>query len=315
MSVALRSSEQLLAIQRLADAAPDAVSELARVEGIPILVFRFGNVDPATPVLLITGGVHGLERIGSDVAIAFLSSIVTRRAWDRVLHDALARCRVVVLPLVNPVGMMRGQRANGSGVDLMRNGPAHELGGTPLLGGQRLSPRLPWYMGPAGAPMQPEAETLISLVEAETFRTPLSIALDLHSGYGFRDRLWYPYARTREPIADLPAVEAFGRLLDAALPNHIYRLEQTAQAYTIRGDLWDHLYDRRRATGGGVLLPLTLEMGSWMWVRKSPLQALSTIGRFNPVVPHRHRRTLRRHIPLLELLLHAAASHHAWLPG
>jgi hypothetical protein len=102
-------------------------------------------------------------------------------------------------------------------------------------------------------------------------------------------------------------------LLDVTLPNHVYRVEQTARAYTIRGDLWDHLYDRRRATGGGVMLPLTLEMGSWAWVRKNPLQGLSSLGRFNPVKPHRHRRTLRRHLPLLDFLFHAAASHRTWL--
>ncbi len=311
----LRSSEQLLAIERLAASCPASVRELARVEGLPIVAFQFGTQRSSAPVLVVTGGVHGLERIGTDVAIAFLSSLVTRLAWDQVLHDALARCRVVVLPLLNPVGMMRGQRANGNGVDLMRNAPAHPLGGTPLLGGQRLSSRLPWYMGPAGAPMQPEAAALLSLVEAETFASPLAIALDLHSGYGFTDRLWYPYARTREPISDLPAMAALGRLLDDTLPNHVYTFEQTAQAYTIRGDLWDHLYDLRRAAGGGVLLALTLEMGSWMWVRKSPLQGLSTLGRFNPVVPHRHRRTLRRHLPLLEFLLHATASHAAWQPS
>lgn len=135
--------------------------------------------------------------------------------------------------------------------------------------------------------------------------------LDLHSGFGFVDRLWYPYARTREPLPDLPAIEA----LADTLPNHVYRIEQTARVYTIRGDLWDYLYDRRRAAPTpGMLLPLTLEMGSWTWVRKNPLQGLSSLGRFNPVKPHRHRRTLRRHLPLMELLFHAAASHAAWLP-
>jgi hypothetical protein len=104
-------------------------------------------------------------------------------------------------------------------------------------------------------------------------------------------------------------------LLDETLPNHVYRVEQTAQVYTIRGDLWDHLYDRRRAAGPGALLPLTLEMGSWTWVRKNPLQVLSSLGRFNPTKPHRHRRTLRRHLPLLDFLLHATASYRAWAPA
>ena len=299
----------LAAIERLVAAQPEAASVLAHVEDLPIHAFRFGS---GKPVLIVTGGVHGLERIGSEVAIAFLGSLVTRLAWDQVLHDALARCRVVVVPLVNPVGMARAQRANGNGVDLMRNAPAHPLGGTPLLGGQRISPRLPWFMGTAGAPMETEARALVDLVEAETAASPFALALDCHSGFGFIDRLWYPYARTREPLPDRPAIDALGRLLDNALPNHVYRFEQTAQAYTIRGDLWDYLYDRRREAGG-TLLPLTLEMGSWAWVRKNPLQGLSSLGRFNPIKPHRQRRTLRRHLPLFEFLLHAAASYDAWL--
>jgi hypothetical protein len=310
-----RGLDALLAIEQLAAARPEAVRELARVEAMPIYAFRFGVAEPSAPAFLVTGGVHGLERIGTEVAIAFLSSLIARLSWDNVLHDALARCRVIIVPLVNPVGMARGQRANGNGVDLMRNAPAHDLGGTPLLGGHRLSPRLPWYMGAPGAPMETESAALVQLVEDELFTTPFAIALDLHSGFGFVDRLWYPYARTREPLPDLPAIVALCRLLDGTLPNHVYRVEQTAQTYTIRGDLWDHLYDRRRAAGGGVLLPLTLEMGSWMWVRKNPLQGLSSLGRFNPTKPHRHRRTLRRHMPLLEFLLHTTASHRAWVPG
>jgi hypothetical protein len=299
----------LAAIERLADAVPDATEVLARPGGLAMRAFRFGATDRAAPVLFACGGVHGLERIGTDVAIAYLEQLVARLPWDAVLHAALARCRVVVVPLVNPVGMSRGTRANGNGVDLMRNAPEAGTGGTPLLGGQRISPRLPWYMGARGAAMEQEAAALIALVERELMHARFAIALDLHSGFGFIDRLWYPYARTREPPPDLARIEAFARLLDAAMPNHVYRVEQTAQAYTIRGDLWDYLYDRPRA---GVMLPLTLEMGSWTWVRKNPRQLLSSLGRFNPVAPHRHRRTLRRHLPLMELLLHAVVSWEAW---
>jgi hypothetical protein len=281
---------------------------LATVDDLPIHAFRFGTPDRTAPALLVTGGVHGLERIGTDVAIAFLTSLVARLAWDTILHDALARCRVIVVPLVNPVGMSRGQRANGNGVDLMRNAPAADTGGTPLLGGQRISRHLPWYMGDG---LETEARVLVELVERELLAAPFTLALDLHSGYGFRDRIWYPYARTREPPPDLAAIHALARLLDDTLPNHVYRVEQTAQAYTIRGDLWDYLYDRPRA---GVFLPLTLEMGSWTWVRKNPWQGFSQLGRFNPIKPHRLRRTLRRHLPLIDFLFHAAASHQRWLP-
>jgi hypothetical protein len=50
-----------------------------------------------------------------------------------------------------------------------------------------------------------EAAALVRLVEDELFAAPLAIALDLHSGFGFVDRLWCPHARTREPPPDLPA--------------------------------------------------------------------------------------------------------------
>jgi predicted deacylase len=292
---------RLAEIEALARTAPQ-VDVLATIEHMPIHAFTFGG---GGPTLLVTAGVHGVEQIGTDVAIAYLTSLLARMRWDRVLHDALARCRVIVVPLLNPVGMARNQRANGNGVDLMRNAPIASTGGTPLLGGQQLSRHLPWFMGHA---LEPEARALIELVEGIT--APCTIALDLHSGYGFRDRIWYPYARTREAPPDLPAIESLARLLDDTLPNHVYRVEQTAQAYTIRGDLWDYLYDQPRT---GTFLPLTLEMGSWTWVRKNPLQGLTNLGRFNPVKPHRLRRTLRRHLPLLDFLLHATASHDAWL--
>lgn len=313
-----RELPELSAIDTLAASAAGIaqVEVLARVgyRDYPIYAFSFGAAARNVPILLVTGGVHGLERIGTDVAIAYLSSLVARVPWDAPLADALARCRVVVVPLVNPVGMALGRRANGRGVDLMRNAPSDDVGGTPLLGGQRLSPRLPWFMGERGAAMEPEARVLVDLVERETFSTAFAIAVDLHSGFGFIDRLWYPYARTREPTPEQPAIDALSHLLDDTLPNHVYRVEQTARAYTIRGDLWDYLLDRRRDHRGGTLLPLTLEMGSWTWIRKNPLQGLSRLGRFNPVAPHRLRRTLRRHLPLLEFLHHAAASHAAWLP-
>src|SRR5262245_7281212 len=175
-----RALPELDAIERLATTAPSA-EVLATVDGLPIHAFAFGATDRRVPTLLITGGVHGLERIGTEVAIAYLTTLVARLAWDTVLHAALAQCRVLVVPLINPAGRSRGLRPNGNGVDLMRNAPAAPLGGTPLLGGQQISPRLPWYMGAPGAPMEPEAAALVAFVERELFATPFAIALDLHS--------------------------------------------------------------------------------------------------------------------------------------
>lgn len=305
----MRPPPELDAIEALAERVHDHVDTLATVDGLPIRCFRFGPTGRRLPALLIVAGVHGIERIGTHVAIAYLDALTARLRWDELLRRSLDRVRLLVVPLLNPVGMALGQRANGQRVDLMRNAPDPAKIATPLIGGQRMTARLPWFMG---AEVQTESAALMSLVEEELFDSPASLALDLHSGFGVVDRLWYPYARTREAPPDQPAIDALQRLLDGSLPNHVYRVEQTARVYTIRGDLWDHLYDRRRQRGGGILLPLTLEMGSWSWVRKNPLQGFSLEGRFNPIKPHRLRRTLRRHIPLIEFLLHAAAGFRAW---
>src|SRR5262249_21343812 len=163
------------------------------------------------------------------------------------------------------------------------NAPVHrDTAATPLVGGQRFSPRLPWFMGAEGAAMEPEARALVDLVERCAGDSHFAIAIDCHSGFGVIDRLWFPYARTRTPAPHLAELYALRRLLDRTLPNHVYRVEPTARVYTIGGDLWDHLYDRAVARGR-VLLPLTLEMGSWSWVRKNPTQMLTRLGRFNPM--------------------------------
>jgi hypothetical protein len=309
--------ELLRLIESLADAA--RVRVLGRVDvaevSLPIFSVTLGSSEPDAPSLAFVGGVHGLERIGAQVVLAYLKTLSVRLSWDRVLLDLLERVRLVFVPLVNPGGMWLGSRANPRGVDLMRNAPRHpDSHGTLLVGGQRLSRRLPWFAGDPERGLELESRVLIDAMEREILPSRVAIAIDCHSGFGLVDRLWFPYARTRKPFPHLAEVMGIKLLLDQTLPNHVYRVEPQAQSYTIDGDLWDHLYDRSRARdASSVFVPLTLEMGSWLWVRKNPWQLGSIYGGFNPLVPHRLRRTLRRHLPLFDLLLHALASPEAWI--
>lgn len=292
----------------------------------PIWALTLGSTQPDAPTLAFVGGVHGLERIGTQVVLAYLRTLSVRLTWDEVLHDTLSRVRVVFVPLLNPGGMWLGKRGNPANVDLMRNAPrplaadARQHGlfargrGTFLVGGQRVSRYLPWFAGTPEQGMERESAALVQVIEQELFTAQTSIAIDCHSGFGMVDRLWFPYARTRKPFPHLAEVVGIKRLLDATLPHHVYRVEPQARAYTIDGDLWDYLYDRQRALHPAhVFVPLTLEMGSWAWVRKNPSQLWSLAGSFNPVLPHRLKRTLRRHVPLFDLLLHAIRSPAAWL--
>ena len=281
---------------------------------LPVWALTLGAAEAMAPCLVFVGGVHGLERIGTQVVLAYLRTLSVRLSWDRVLHDTLSRVRLLFVPLVNPGGMLLGRRGNPRGVDLMRNAPRGPGGrGTPLLGGQRISRFLPWYAGDPERAPEPESRALIKVVQREIGESRVALAMDCHSGFGMVDRIWFPYARTRRPFPHLAEVVGIKRLLDTTLPNHVYRIEPQAHAYTIQGDVWDHLYDRQLAGNpDAVFVPLTLEMGSWAWVRKNPRQIWSIGGSFNPVLPHRLKRTLRRHLSLFDFLLHAIASDEAW---
>jgi hypothetical protein len=282
----------------------------------PVYVLSLGNPDPACGAIGLFGGVHGLERIGAQVVINGLHTIVQRLRWDRSLHQMLERLRLVFMPVVNPGGMWRGTRANPQGVDLMRNAPVDCLdGAAPLLGGQRLSAGMPWYRGRAGQAMQPEAQALCDAVTQELLPHDFALSIDCHSGFGLSDRLWFPHAHTTQPIEHLPELAALRGLLDESLVHHRYLIEPQSRQYLTHGDLWDHLYLGAAANPGRVFLPLTLEMGSWLWVKKNPRQAFSRRGIFNPLIMHRQQRVLRRHMALLDFAMRAAYSHAAWLPA
>ena len=205
-----------------------------------VQAITLGNASLHVPAAGFFGGVHGLERIGAEVVIAYLQSLVTRMRWDSTLHRQLESVRLVFMPLVNPGGMLRGTRANPAGVDLNRNAPVDADDRVPwLVGGQRASPNLPWYRGAAGTPMQPEAQALCNLVRDELLSRPFSIAIDCHSGFGTRDRLWFPYAHTRAPVRHLAEMHALQDIFGRAHPQHRYIIEPQSSQYLAHGDLWD----------------------------------------------------------------------------
>jgi hypothetical protein len=235
--------------------------------------------------------------------------------WDRSTQRLLETTRLLMIPLVNPVGMSLRLRANGNFVDLMRNAPVEAVGLEKwhLFGGQRLTTKLPWYRGIAGAPMEIEAQAVCDFVRREIFPAKLALGIDVHSGYGVVDRLWFPYAKTREPFEKVAEAQALKQLLDRTYARHVYRIEPQSSEYLAHGDLWDYLFDEYRlAQPQGCFIPFTLELGSWLWVKKNWWQFFSRIGLFNPNLPHRERRILRRHVFLLDFLFRAAQSPELW---
>ncbi|GAA3535966.1 DUF2817 domain-containing protein [Zobellella aerophila] len=284
----------------------------SKADSFPVQVLRLGSRATDAPALGLFGGVHGVERIGTQVVLAYLHSLVESLRWSSLAHELLERVSLVFMPIVNPVGLVRATRANGNGVDLMRNSPVEACGPvTWPLGGQRLTRHLPWYRGQA---MEPEARALCAAVERYLMGRPFSLALDCHSGYGRQDRIWFPFAGNREPPPNLAAITALRALFLTSYPNHnYYAIEPQWLHYMTHGDLWDHLTLQARHRPG-VFIPFTLEMGSWLWVRKNPLQLLHFTGLFNPVKPHRHQRVLRRHLILIDFLMRATEGYRLWLP-
>jgi hypothetical protein len=283
----------------------------------PVYGLTLGSDDKKKPTLAIFGGVHGLERIGSQLCLSWLESLVEMVRWDSDLSAALKETRIVMIPIVNPGGMVHGSRSNPNGVDLMRNSPTEaELEPAFLLGGHRLTSYLPWYRGLQGK-MEDESRWLCEFVEKEMFESELAIAVDLHSGFGSKDRLWYPYARSTATFPRLREVLKFKELLDRSYPNHVYSVEPQSLSYTTHGDIWDYLFDLHWEKHGpeskSVFLPWTLEMGSWLWLKKNPWQFFSALGPFNPIKEHRFKRTLRRHRSLLDFFFKVVRNSKSWV--
>ncbi|MEK7779769.1 MAG: M14 family zinc carboxypeptidase, partial [Pseudomonadota bacterium] len=61
---------------------------------LPIYALTLGNSAQDIPCVTYVAGIHGLERIGTQVVIAFLEGLLERLKWDRVLAEILQRVRI-----------------------------------------------------------------------------------------------------------------------------------------------------------------------------------------------------------------------------
>lgn len=282
----------------------------------PIYSFVIGTEDTRAPTLGLFGGVHGLERVGSLVVLNYLRSLLRQLKWDTTLRNSLRDFRIVSIPVINPWGIEHFRRSNGNGVDLMRNAPVEGAPGPlyKLYRGHYLDKSLPWFRGNPNF-METESRALCYLVEKEMFHSKCALAIDFHSGFGMKDRLWYPYAKTHNDFPYIDQARNISRLLNETHPFHIYHIEAQSNSYTTHGDLWDYLIDKFVATKHSeecMFIPWTLEMGSWNWLKKNPIQIFDRKGVFNPIVKHRFDRTMRRHFVLIQFFQTLIMNRSAW---
>lgn len=309
---------ELIDIENFAAMHPDLVhlETIGKIEDgenvYPIYSLVIGSRDKSLPTLGLFGGVHGLERIGTQVIVSFFNTLSKRFLWDKELKEEFKTKRIVSIPIVNPWGIIHARRSNPNGVDLMRNAPVDGEGKvTFLVGGHRISPILPWYRGEKDK-LEYENKLLIDFVKKELFEAPVSIALDCHSGFGTKDQIWYPYARSKKPFPYLSEFNILERIFSETYPFHIYNIEPQSKHYTTHGDVWDYALDEYTKSHQGIFIPLTLELGSWNWVKKNPVQLFSPLGIFNPMKTHRYNRTMRRHLYLFDFLVQALKNHESF---
>lgn len=102
---------ELSALERIIEEGADAVEARivcevsANERRLPVYAVAMGNPSRDVPAVGFFGGVHGLERIGAEVVLVYLRSLVMRLKWDSLLHRQLESVRLVFMPLVNPGGM------------------------------------------------------------------------------------------------------------------------------------------------------------------------------------------------------------------
>jgi hypothetical protein len=291
---------------------------LYRDKLFPLPLVEMGSQDPRDPCLLLVSGVHGLEKIGVEILLTIMQTLAALGSWDHGLQTILRRIRIVFYPFANPVGILRHTRATGDGIDMMRNAAleGQQIRWYQLYAGHRLSRFLPWYRGKAGEPCGIEAQSLMQLTRDIIGQSIFTLSLDIHSGFGQRDRLWFPFAYTQRAFPQAGLIYRLKDMLKEALPHHVYRIEPQSTSYRTHGDLWDYLYlrhqDESHANRAATFLPLTLELGSWLWLKKNPRQLFLPFGTFDPILPHRRQRTLRRHWALFDFLLRLVSSHKSF---
>ncbi|GLX80300.1 peptidase M14 [Thalassotalea insulae] len=281
---------------------------------LPLVGLSFGCQQLRAPAITFVGGIHGIERIGSQVILSYLHTLVERAKWDSNFKHLLTQVRFNFLPVINPGGMAKGTRANDNGVDLMRNSPVDAKEKVPwLVGGQEFSRRLPWYRGKNG--LERENLFLVNFLKTECLPRPFNLVIDCHSGFGLNDRIWIPYAYRRRPPKKVASYFALYQLWQQTYPHNNYIFEPQSKHYITHGDLWDHIAKVVKYEFQKPFLSLTLEMGSWNWVKKRPRQLFSYKGLFNPDVEHRWNRVQRRHLVLFDFLTQATISYLNWLPN
>jgi len=255
----------------------------------------------------IVSGVHGLETIGVRIHLDTIAAMLNAKSRFYSKDIVKGRLGIYSIPILNPAGVALQTRANAKGVDLNRNSGVAAEHAIPFFGGHTLSPSLPYY---SGKTRQRETRALLDFYKERVWPKLTSVhrSLDIHSGYGSENYLWWPYSFSDRKVFDEREFLKLAEALHAMHP--AYRIEPMSQSYQTNGDLWDAALiefaaheQRKRKRDRSHFLPFTLEIGTWHELKKSPRRLFSREKIFNP--PKADRKTyLKAHRALICDFLH-----------
>lgn len=257
-----------------------------------------------SPVGLVAG-VHGLETVGIRILIDFLEYLVSPSGSSILKAMKKEKIGLVVIPILNPGGVAMKKRSNPRGVDLMRNSGVDAVKPMPFFGGHRISPKLPYFRGKT---LELESRALFQFVKKYFFSAKSKVLpiLDIHSGFGTVDYVWWPYAHTHAPSPSETVFQSFANYLQNTKNLKNFHYSPQSESYTTHGDLWDRIYDQFQEEAKekkSQLIPLTLEVGTWKDIAENPLKVLKKRGIFNPSPENKAETIIRYREFLKEFIL------------
>jgi hypothetical protein len=217
--------EVLAAVERLAARGGRVVSIGRSVKGEPIFAVHLGaEGGPSGPrAAVVLSGIHPTEWIGIEVCLALLDRLASSMApGQHGGHPHSPGRAVIVVPVVNPDGMIRVERHlragrarfvrhNARGVDLNRNFDAS-------WGDRGICQRLLSFVFSPGA--GPASEPEVAAIAHHLASRRIDRALSLHS---FGGAVLYPSAASRFPVLDAAEHRAWARRIAAGAARRPYR--------------------------------------------------------------------------------------------
>jgi hypothetical protein len=222
--------------------------------------------------VLVTGNIHGLEWISSQVALGVLRALATP-----VLEPLRARAEVWVIPCMNPDGYARtflsggdgslaALRTNANGVDLNRNFPlpqGHVRKALPGAGST--TPGKATYVG-TGPLSEPESAALARLLAEQNFHGGLN-------GHSFMGKVIPARALRREEVL---VYKRLALAMRAAQCEFAYGRLASDWLDTFTGELEDYQHHHHR------MWAACLETFTFGASVRQHLRAPSLFWRFNP---------------------------------